>query len=240
MDVEQAGPAAAEIHHDHRNVSGGWLRPSVFGAMDGLVSNFALIAGVAGGHASVHTVRLTGLAGLVAGAISMATGEYTSVASQSELVQAEIASERAEIAARPRAEEHELALLYTRRGLSQELARQVARELSADPDQVWKIHAREELGIDPDELPSPYLAAGSSFVSFAAGALLPLLPYLAGAHTIAVSLAVAVVGLLVFGGLVARITGRSIWFGALRQLALGAAAAAVTYAIGHAVGAGVG
>lgn len=228
-----------EIHHDHRDVTGGWLRPAVFGAMDGLVSNFALISGVAGANASAHVVALTGLAGLVAGACSMAVGEYTSVASQSEAAQAEIDVERAEIARRPKAEEAELAMLYRRRGLPDELARQVAGHLSADPDVVWRVHAREELGIDPDDLPSPYLAAGSSFVSFAAGAVVPLLPYLAGGRTLLVSLLLSVVALFTLGAVVSRFTGRGVLFSGVRQLLLGAAAAAVTYGIGHAVGTGV-
>jgi len=175
-----------EIHHTHRNVNGGWLRPAVFGAMDGLVSNGSLIAGAAGGSVARGTVALIGLAGLFAGAFSMAAGEYTSVASQAEMIEAEIATERRELARRPHAEEHELALLYQSRGLTPDLAREVAKQLSANPEQVWRIHAREELGIDPDELPNPLVAAGSSFAAFAAGALLPLLPYLVGgAHLLA-------------------------------------------------------
>jgi VIT1/CCC1 family predicted Fe2+/Mn2+ transporter len=151
----------AEIHHQHRDVTGGWLRPAVFGVMDGLVSNLALIAGVAGGGGSTGTVALAGFAGLVAGAFSMAAGEYTSVASQTELTRAEIAIEQTEIRRRPEAERDELAELYELRGLAPELARQVAEQLSRDPEQAWRIHAREELGVDPDDLPSPWLAAGS-------------------------------------------------------------------------------
>lgn len=230
-----------EIHHRHRNVSGGWLRPAVFGAMDGLVSNASLIAGAAGGDVSHATVALIGLAGLFAGAFSMAAGEYTSVASQCELIAAEIESERRELARRPHAEEHELALLYQSRGLTADLAREVARQLSADPEQVWRIHAREELGIDPDDLPRPVVAAGSSFVAFAFGALVPLLPYLVGgAHLLAIALAISAVALFGLGVMVSRFTGRSPWFSGARQLALGVAAAGVTYAVGAAVGSGIG
>src|SRR4051794_18493402 len=146
------------MHHDHQNVQGGWLRPAVFGAMDGLVSNFALIAGVSGGGVPSHTVALTGLSGLLAGALSMASGEYTSVRAQGEAMSAELAIERAEIARRPKAEEAELARLYRKRGLDPQLAQEVASQLSRHTD-VWKVHAREELGVDPDALPSPWTAA---------------------------------------------------------------------------------
>ena len=241
VQSDQPDDTRPEIHHHHRNVSGGWLRPAVFGAMDGLVSNASLIAGVAGGSASQHTVLLTGLAGLFAGAFSMAAGEYTSVASQSELVAAEIEVERRELDRRPHAEQHELALLYESRGVAPDLAREVARQLSSDPEQAWRIHAREELGVDPDELPQPLVAAGSSFASFALGALLPLLPYaIGGGHLLAIAFAISAVALFALGVMVARFTRRSPWFSGARQLAFGVAAAAVTYAIGSAVGTGVG
>lgn len=228
-----------EIHHTHRDVAGGWLRPAVFGAMDGLVSNVALITGVAAAGARVHVVALTGVAGLLAGALSMAVGEWTSVRSQRHLVDSEIAIERRELVRRPDAEEAELAGLYRSRGLSRELAGQVARELSRDPEVAWRIHVREELGVDPDDLPSPYVAAGSSLGSFAVGALIPLLPYLLGAQHLWLSLALAAVALLVLGGSVARFTARPPWRGALEQLALGAGAAAITYGVGSAFGVGL-
>ena len=230
----------AEIHHRHRDVSGGWLRPAVFGVMDGLVSNVALIAGVAGGGVSTRTVTLAGLAGLVGGAFSMATGEYTSVAAQSELTRAEIAVEKAEIKARPVAEMHELAGLYRSRGLEDGLARQVAEQLSRDPEQVWRIHAREELGVDPDDLPSPWTAAGSSFAAFTIGALIPLLPYLFGADSLLATAVLAALGLFGFGALTARFTRRGWAYSGLRQLLLGTAAAAVTFGVGASVGAGLG
>jgi len=228
------------MHHDHQNVSGGWLRPAVFGASDGLVSNFALIAGVAGGGLSAHQVTLTGLAGLVSGAISMATGEYTSVRSQQEVMRAELAIERAEIARRPKAEEAELARIYRKRGLDPELAHEVARQLSRDSDNVWKVHAREELGLDPDALPSPWTAAYSSFLAFALGAFIPLLPYLAGAASLGVAMIAAGIGLFAAGAAVATFTRRRWWYSGFRQLLLGALAAGVTYAIGDLVGASVG
>ena len=229
----------SEQHHAHRDVTGGWMRPAVFGVMDGLVSNTALIAGVAGGGAPPSTVALAGLAGLVAGAFSMATGEYVSVASQAELTRAEIAVERAEIARVPEAEEAELAAIYRSRGVDEPTAREVARQLSRDPDQVWRVHAREELGVDPDDLPSPWTAAGSSFAAFTLGAAVPLLPYLLGAGTLVVSVVLALVALFVAGAFVSRFTDRSALYSGGRQLLLGTAATAVTYAIGNAVGAGV-
>jgi VIT1/CCC1 family predicted Fe2+/Mn2+ transporter len=229
----------AEVHHTHRDVTSGWLRPAVFGAMDGLVSNVALIAGIAGAGATRHVVILAGLAGLLAGAFSMAVGEWTSVKSQAELVAAEIAKERRELVHKPAAEQAELAALYRHRGLSPDLAAQVARELSRDPDSVWRIHVREELGVDPDNLASPYVAAFSSLASFAVGALAPLLPYVAGTHSLWPTLIVAAVDLLGLGAAVARFTDRPWWVGAVRQLALGAAAVGITYGVGSAFGVGL-
>jgi VIT1/CCC1 family predicted Fe2+/Mn2+ transporter len=229
-----------EHHHDHRDVTGGWLRPAVFGLTDGLVSNTALIAGVAGGGVSPRALILTGLAGLAAGAFSMATGEYTSVASQSELARAEIEIEKAEIARVPQAEEAELAAIYRGRGVDDVTAREVARQLSADPDQVWRVHAREELGIDPDDLPSAWVAAGSSFVAFSLGAVVPVLPYLFGAKTLLLSVVCAAIALFVAGALVSRFTDRSALYSGTRQLALGGLAAGLTHLIGQAVGTGVG
>src|SRR3954468_8442546 len=229
----------AEVHHTHRDVATGWLRPAVFGAMDGLVSNVALIAGVAGAGASRHVVLLAGLAGLLAGAFSMAVGEWTSVQSQAELVRAEIAKERRELKRKPAAEQAELAALYRHRGLSPDLAAQVARELSRDPESIWRIHVREELGVDPDNLASPYVAAFSSLLSFGVGALVPLLPYVAGAHVLWPTLIVAAAALVALGAAVARFTDRPWWQGAVRQLALGAAAVGITYGVGNAFGVGL-
>lgn len=234
-----SGRTTGEHHHDHRDVTGGWLRPAVFGVTDGLVSNTALIAGVAGGGASPSVVLLTGLAGLAAGAFSMATGEYTSVASQEELTRAEIEIEKAEIARVPEAEQAELADIYRSRGLDSALADEVARQLSADPEQAWRIHAREELGVNPDDLPSPWLAAGSSFVAFSIGALVPLLPYLLGLTTLLLPVLLGGVALFAAGALVSRFTDRSLLYAGARQLVLGAAAAGLTYLVGSAVGTGI-
>lgn len=227
-------------HHEHRDVSGGWLRPAVFGAMDGLVSNLALITGVAGGSVAPQTIVITGLAGLAAGAFSMAAGEYTSVASQRELVEAELEVERRELRRNPHDELRELASLYVSRGVEPKLAYEVARQMSSDPDQALEIHAREELGIDPTDLPSPLVAAGSSFASFALGALLPVLPFLLGATALWPAVVVALVGLFACGAAVARVTARSWWFSGLRQLVLGGAAAGVTFVLGALFGTAIG
>ncbi|KIF70346.1 membrane protein [Streptomyces sp. AcH 505] len=237
--AQEAPQPAHHDQHTHRDVTGGWLRPAVFGAMDGLVSNLALMTGVAGGDVSRHTIVITGLAGLAAGAFSMAAGEYTSVASQRELVQAELEVERTELRRHPDDELAELAALYESRGVEPELALRVAEQLSADPEQALEIHAREELGVDPDDLPSPTVAAVSSFGSFALGALLPVLPYLLGATQLWPALLLALVGLFTCGALVARVTARSWWYSGLRQLLLGGAAAALTYGLGALFGAAV-
>ncbi|MDT0420913.1 VIT1/CCC1 transporter family protein [Streptomyces evansiae] len=237
-----ASAAAPHVppHPHHRDVNGGWLRPAVFGAMDGLVSNLALMSGVAGGAVAPHTVVLTGLAGLAAGAFSMAAGEYTSVASQRELVLAELEVERRELRRNPEEELAELAAVYEARGVEPRLAAEVARQLSADPEQALEVHAREELGVDPEDLPSPLVAAGSSFVSFALGALLPVLPYLLGASALWPTVVLALLGLFACGAVVARVTARTWWYGGLRQLVLGGAAAGVTYLLGNLFGAALG
>jgi VIT1/CCC1 family predicted Fe2+/Mn2+ transporter len=228
-----------EAHHDHRDVTGGWLRPAVFGMMDGLVSNTALIAGVSGGGVQGHALLLTGFAGLAAGAFSMATGEFTSVASQTELTRAEIEIEKAEIARVPKAEEAELAGIYRARGVDDKTAREVARQLHAQPEMVWRVHAREELGVDPDDLPSPWVAAGSSFVAFSAGAVVPLIPYILGADRLLWSVLLAAIALFVGGAVVSRFTNRSALYSGSRQLILGALAAGVTHLVGQVVGTGL-
>jgi len=239
VTAAEAHRATPEHHHEHRDVTGGWLRPAVFGVMDGLVSNTALIAGVAGGGAPPRTVLLAGLAGLAAGAFSMATGEYVSVASQRELTRAEIEVEKREIRRVPDAEQAELAAIYRARGVDPATAAEVARQLSRDPEQAWRAHAREELGVDPDDLPSPWLAAGSSFGAFTTGALVPVLPYLLGVSALVVPVVLALVALFLAGALVSRFTDRGALYSGTRQLVLGGVAAALTYAVGDLVGAGV-
>jgi vacuolar iron transporter family protein len=227
----------AESHgHEHRDVSGGWLRPAVFGAMDGLVTNVSLIAGVGGAGVSRHAVILTGLAGLSAGAFSMAAGEFVSVSSQNELVLAEVAKERHELEHNAVSEEAELVGMLRARGFSAATARQAAAEISAHPDKALAIHAFEELGVNPAELPSPVVAAAASLSAFAVGAVIPLLPYLVAGGVLWASLTLSALAAITGGGVVARLTARPFWRGAARQLLLGAVAAGLTYLIGRAFG----
>jgi VIT1/CCC1 family predicted Fe2+/Mn2+ transporter len=221
-----------EIHHTHRDFGGGWLRPTVFGMMDGLVSNFALIAGVAGAHSSTSQVSLAGLAGLVGGAFSMAVGEYVSVQSQNESAHAEIETERYELKHNAEAELAELTQMYVERGVEPQLAEQVARQLSRDPEQALLIHTQEELGVDPNQLASAWTAAFSSLASFSVGAFIPLLPYLLGAQSVVVSAVLAVVALFGTGAITSRFTSRGWAYSGIRQLVLGAVAAAITFGVG--------
>ncbi len=247
MDEEAREPAravgaaalAAGWSHRHRDVSGGWLRPTVFGAVDGLVTNASLIAGLGGGEASAHTIVLSGVAVLVAGAFSMGTGEYISVTNQNELVHAEVAVERRMHARFPAAEQAELADTFRGYGADPDTASRMAAAVSRDPDTALRVHTREELGVDPFELPSAVLAGVSSLVAFSLGALVPLLPYLAGLSTLAVALSIAAVALVAGGMAVGRLTGRPMLRAGLRQLALGAVAVGVTFAVGSLIGARV-
>lgn len=226
----------AEAHsHTHTDVSGGWLRAAVFGAMDGLVTNTALVAGL-GAAASSGTVVLGGVAGLVAGAVSMALGEYTSVSTQNEQLDLEITKERHELRVHPVEERAELVEMWHNRGLDRDLAVQVAEQLSRDPEQELREHARAELGLDPDEKPSPWIAAGSSFVMFAVGALIPLMPYLLGHGQVWLAVALGGVGLFIAGVISASFTARPWWSGGLRQLIMGLLAAGATYLIGSWIG----
>ena len=233
-----------EAHgHEHKDVSGGWLRPAVFGAMDGLVTNVSLIAGVGAGvgasHGSPNLIVLTGLAGLAAGAFSMATGEYVSVSSQNELVAAEVRKEQFELRTTRISERRELAVMFRRRGVDKDLAEKVAAQISRNSEQALAMHVREELGVDHRDLPSPYTAAAASLVTFSVGALIPLLPYLFKLNNLAVALALAAIAAFVGGGLVARLTDRPFFRGSVRQLLLGAVAAGITFLIGLAVGTGI-
>ena len=230
---------ATGVSHEHPDVTGGWLRPAVFGASDGLVSNLALIAGVAGGTRGADSstaVVLAGFAGLAAGAFSMAVGEYTSVASQSEAAAHEVERERREIIANPEAETRELAAMYVDKGIDEHLAYEVARQIHTDVDKAVAVHAREELGVDPEDLASPMLAAVSSFIAFGIGALIPLLPYLFGANSLVPGLAITLVALFGAGAMVTSVTTRPWWYGGMRQTMLGGIAAAITYGVGALVG----
>lgn len=210
--------------------------------MDGLVSNAALIAGVAGGtrdHADASVVVLAGLAGLAAGAFSMAAGEYASVASQSEAAELEIAKERQEIIDNPAGETAELAEMFVDKGIDPELAAEMAEQVHRDLDNAVAVHSIEELGVDPDELASPMVAAVSSFVSFSLGAMVPVLPYLFGVEVLAPAIVLTLLALFGCGALVTRLTSRPWWYGGLRQVLLGGVAFALTYVVGMGVGAGL-
>ncbi len=238
-DVTSAALHAGWSHH-HRDVSGGWLRPTVFGAVDGLVTNASLIAGVGGGGGSTHTILLTGLAGLVAGAFSMGTGEYISVTNQNELVHAEVAVERRMHEEFPAAEQAELAQTFRGYGADADTAAKMAAAVSADAEMALRFHTRDELGLDPDDLPSAVLAGTASLTAFSVGAVLPLLPYLFGAGDWILSLLITGVALAGGGMTVGRLTGRPTLLAGARQLALGAVAVAVTYLVGHLIGVAAG
>jgi vacuolar iron transporter family protein len=233
--VRQAALAAGWSHR-HRDVSGGWLRPTVFGAVDGLVTNASLIAGLGGGGVAPHTVILTGAAALVAGAFSMGTGEYVSVTNQNELVHAEVATERRMHDRFPDAEQAELAETFRGYGADAQTAARMAAAVSQDPDTALRVHTREELGVDPFELPSALAAGLLSLVAFSIGALIPLLPYLAGLASLPAALGITAVALLAGGMVVGRLTGRPLLRSGLRQLALGCLAVAVTFTVGSLIG----
>ncbi len=224
--------------HHHRGVQAGGARAAVFGVSDGLVTNVSLILGFAGAHPGGSVVRLAGVAGLVAGAFSMATGEYVSMRAQTELFQRELALENYEIRHRPEGERRELVRIYESRGIEPEVARQLASEMMRTPELALETHAREELGINPRDLGSPVQAATSSFATFAVGALLPLIPWLITSGTAAViaSVVIGAAAAVAVGWALAVFTHRSRWWTALRQLTLSAVAAAIAFGVGHAVG----
>ena len=231
-----------EPHSGHRSVSGGLARAAVFGVSDGLVSNVSLILGFAGSGVGNTVVRLAGLAGAVAGGISMAAGEWVSVTSQNDLIERELAIERRELKLNIEHETQELAARYESHGISAELAATAAEQVMRRPELALAVHAREELGVDPDDLPSAMWAAGLSLVCFLFGAFLPLLPwYVGGGSTAAwASLAIGVVAAGVVGGLVARFAERPIVWGVVRQVAIVLVACGVTYLIGELVGVNLG
>jgi vacuolar iron transporter family protein len=227
----------------HRGLGGGGnLRAAVFGVNDGLVSNASLILGVAGASTDAHMVLLTGVAGMCAGAFAMATGEYVSVRSQRELFEYQIGLERDELAQYPEAEAQELALIYAEKGLPAAEAARLATQIVADPEHALDTLAREELGLNPDELGSPWGAAISSFLSFAAGAMLPLVPFVfaAGPNALPASIAVTAVALFAVGALLSLFTGRGALRSGARMLALGGLAGAVTFAVGRIAGVALG
>ncbi len=231
-----------EVGGRHRGAkSAGGLRAAVFGANDGLVSNASLMLGVAGATQDSSTLLLTGIAGMLSGAFSMAAGEYVSMRSQRELFEHQIEAERDELAAYPEQEEAELALIYAARGLEPDEAKRVAARIFQDPEVALDTLAREELGLDPSSLGSPWLAALSSFAAFAVGALVPLAPFLLATGPRALLASVALTGLSLFGvgASISLFTGRGAFAGGLRMLAIGGAAGLATWCIGRAFGVGL-
>ena len=222
----------------HRQVSGGWYRASVFGASDGLVTNASLILGFAGANPGHNIVRLAGLAGLVAGSFSMATGEYISMRAQKELLEYEIGVERRSIAESPVQEQEELRDIFLSRGIEFELAERLSIDLMRDPDLALRTHAREELGVDPSATGSPWGAAISSLLAFAVGAFIPLLPWIIGSSgdPIVWSIVLALLAAGVIGGMIGWFTKNGIAKWAIRQIMVGTLAAVVTFGIGRLVG----
>lgn len=222
----------------HRDVKSGGARAAVLGAGDGLITNVSLVLGVAGASANASTVRLAGVAGLLAGAFSMAAGELVSVRAQQELAEKELQIERQELADEPEAELRELAAMYRARGVEPEDAMTVARILSSNEKLALDTHARLELGIDPEDAGAPVKAAVFSFVSFTIGAILPLVPWFITTSTLAVVLSIAIGGAaaLVLGAFIGAMAGRSVVGTALRQLAVAVVASGVTFGVGHLLG----
>jgi len=233
-----SGVTRLEVHSGHRSVSGGLARAAVFGVNDGLVSNVSLILGFAASGVDSSVVRLAGLAGAVAGAISMAAGEWISITAQNELVEREVELEHRELVGNAEAETMELAGMYEDHGMTSETARQAAEEVMREPARAVTVHAREEMGIDPHDLPRPGAAAVVSLGCFLLGALLPVLPWLGNATGTApalLSLAIGVVAAAVVGALIGRFAERSIPLAMLRQVVIVLVACGVTYAIGQLV-----
>ncbi len=234
-----SGSAIGRIESRHRALGGGnALRAAVLGATDGLTSNLALVMGVAGANPGHGTVILVGIAGLLAGAFSMALGEWISVRSAREAAEAQIATEREELEIMPEAEEEELALIYRAKGIPAEQAAALARHIMSDPEAALATLAREELSIVPEDLGSPWIAAGASFLLFAGGAILPVLPFffVGGLMGIVASVVIAGIGLFFVGGAITLLTGRNWMYAGARQLVLGLVVAAITYGIGALVG----
>jgi VIT1/CCC1 family predicted Fe2+/Mn2+ transporter len=232
-----ARAASPTGHHEHRSVAGGTARASVFGISDGLVSNISLILGFAGSGVDASVVRLAGLAGLLAGAISMAAGEWVSVTAQNELIARELDVERREIARHPEAETAELTRLYESRGIPKASARQAAEAVMRRPDTALTVHAREELGISPEKLADPWVVGIFSFLFFALGAVLPVIPWFigSGAAATVASVAIGVVAAAIVGMLIGRLSERGVLRAMVRQVAILLGACGVTYLLGKAV-----
>lgn len=225
-----------EYDHSHQSVGSGWLRASVFGAMDGLVSNIGLIAGIAAAGASNHIVTITGVSGLIAGAISMALGEYASVRTQNEQLDSEIETERQALTRNPSGEQAELSVLFEELGMSEDTASKAANEIHEDAERALRVHLTHELGLSIEDRPSPWVAAVSSFIFFSLGAVIPIIPFIFGFGSLPMGLLFGGVGLLAAGGTAAIFTRKNWLGGALRQLLFGGLAVAATYSIGMLLG----
>jgi len=237
-----SGSTLARLEGRHRGMGGNALRAAVLGANDGLVSNLSLVMGVAGADLAPHAILITGLAGLLAGACSMALGEWLSVNTARESSERQIATEADELEQVPEEEKEELSLIYQAKGLPEDLAKSLAERLIANKKTALDTLVREELGIDPDELGgSPWSAAAASFALFSLGAIFPMAPYfaLAGVSAVIASLAASGVALLLIGAGTTLFTGRSVWFSGMRQLVVGFAAAGVTFGLGKLIGVAV-
>jgi vacuolar iron transporter family protein len=237
------GGAVAQLEGRHRATGGNALRAAVLGANDGLVSNLSLVMGVAGAEMNNQILVITGMAGLLAGACSMALGEWLSVQSSRELYQHQIAIEKQELQRAPEEEEAELALIYQAKGLGEPQANALAKQLMANTDSALDTLAREELGVDPEELGgSAWQAAATSFVLFAIGAIIPVTPYffLSGTDGVIVSVVLSAVGLFVLGAAITLMTGRTVLFSGTRQVIFGLAAAALTFGVGRLIGVSIG
>jgi vacuolar iron transporter family protein len=227
--------------HHHRDIGGGGARAAVFGVSDGLITNISLVLGVAGANPGGAIVRLAGVAGLIAGSFSMAAGEYLSMTAQRELMERELEVERRALERHPHGEAAELRSMYVRRGIDPAVADDMVNEVMQNPELALETHAREELGISAKSLGSPWQAAGASFVTFALGAFIPLLPWLIGSGTAAIvaSVVLGAVAAVAVGVVLARVTERPVLPSALRQLAVTVIAAGVTFGVGRAIGTGV-
>ncbi len=234
-------PVAPAHLHEHRDIQGGSARAAVFGVSDGLVSNVGLILGVAGASTQAAAVQVAGLAGLVAGAISMAAGEYNSMRVQAELFEREIAMERRELERNPAGEAEEMAYRYENRGLDPTLSRQIADDLMSKPEVALEFHAREEIGVTPDDLGSPVSAAGWSLVAFSLGALTPLVPWFltGGSQAVLLSVGLALISAVLIGLSISYFTEGSRLRAVARQLVFTAVPAIITYSIGSLIGVGL-
>jgi vacuolar iron transporter family protein len=240
-NAETGAQSIVKAERWHSQSYGGSLRAAVFGVNDGLISNFGLVMGIVGTNADPRFVLLAGVAGLLAGAFSMAAGEYISVKSQRELYEQQLALEAQELEASPEEEHEELALIYQAKGVPSDQANELARRILANPDTAIQTLAREELGLDPGSLGSPWTAASSSFVAFAVGAVIPVAPYLVlnSSSAFLISAIVCGIALFVVGSLISVFTGRNMAYSGLRMVGIGALAAGVTFIIGRLLGVGV-